>query len=65
MENKILLDMSKNHINCLKESINKLDSIIINQWIDNEKIKVDVDDLLHIIQNMVDSVDIISSLNNK
>ena len=65
MENTELLDWSKNHINYLKESINKLDSIIKNQWIDNEKIKVDVGDLLHITQNMVDSVDIISSLNNK
>ena len=65
MEKKELLDWSKNHINYLNESINKLDSIIKNQWIDNETIKVDVGDLLHITQKMVDSVDIISSLNNK
>ena len=65
MENKELLDWSKNHIKYLKNSINWLDSIIKSQWENNETIKVDVGDLLHINQLMVDSVDIISLLNNK
>ena len=64
MEKNELLMWSKNHIEYLKRSVELLHSIIQKQWKNNnETIKVDALDLHHLNQLIVDSVDIISSLN--